>query len=101
MKIRILTLFLLLNMATSPQLFSQNVSINSTGNLPDTSTMLDISSSTKGFLMPRMTTAQQNAIILPAIGLAVFNTALNAFQVNTGTPLSPVWSCAWYVLSKN
>src|SRR5664279_712948 len=92
MKSRILTLFVILNLAVLPKLFSQNVSINSTGNLPDTSAMLDVSSTTKGFLLPRMTTVQQNAIILPATGLAIFNVTLNSFEVNTGTPASPVWS---------
>jgi hypothetical protein len=92
MKNRTLTLFLLLNLAILPKLFSQNVSINSTGNMPDTSAMLDISSSTKGFLMPRMTSVQRDAIILPATGLTIFNLTLVAFQVNTGTPLIPAWS---------
>src|SRR5664279_3594997 len=92
MKSRILTLFVILNLAVLPKLFSQNVSINSTGDLPDTSAMLDVSSTTKGFLMPRMTTVQRDAIILPATGLALFNTTLVAYQVNTGTTTSPVWS---------
>ena len=48
MKNRTLALFIL-NLAALPELFSQNVSINSTGNMPDTSAMLDVSSTTKGF----------------------------------------------------
>jgi len=40
---------------------------------PNTSSTLDLSSTTKGFLMPRMTTAQRNAIASPAIGLQIFN----------------------------
>jgi hypothetical protein len=92
MKTRILLLLLLANMAVIPKLFSQNVSINTTGNPADTSAMLDVSSTTKGFLPPRMTTAQQNAIILPATGLAVYNTTLNSLMVNTGTASSPLWS---------
>ena len=42
--------------------------------------------------MPKMTTTERNAIILPATGLAIFNTTVVAFQVNTGTPVAPVWS---------
>ena len=91
MKNRTLTLLVLLNLAVLPKLFSQNVSINSTGNMPDTSAMLDVSSTTKGFLMPRMTTVQRDAIILPATGLTIFNTTAVAYQVNTGTPVAPVW----------
>ncbi|MEO6228991.1 MAG: tail fiber domain-containing protein [Ferruginibacter sp.] len=71
--------------------YAQNIGINETGNLPDTSAMLDISSSTKGLLLPRMTTTQRNAIPLPANGLVIYNTTLNAFNLNTGTPLSPNW----------
>ncbi len=92
MRNRTLTLLLVFNLAALPKLFSQNVSINVTGSLPDTSAMLDVSSTTKGFLLPRMTTAQQNAIVLPATGLAIFNTTTNSFMVNTGTPASPVWT---------
>jgi len=43
---------------------------------PNASSMLDIESTTKGFLMPRMTTAQINAIATPANGLQVYNTDL-------------------------
>lgn len=60
--------------------------------MPDTSAMLDVSSTTTGFLMPRMTTTEQNAIVLPASGLAIFNTTVNSVMLNTGTPLSPNWS---------
>ena len=49
MKTRILILLVLLNFAALPNLFSQNVSINSTGSLPDTSAMLDVSSNQRVF----------------------------------------------------
>lgn len=54
--------------------FSQSVSINSTGAAPDTTAMLDVSSSTKGLLVPRMTAVQKNAIANPATGLLVYQT---------------------------
>jgi len=41
---------------------------------PDASAALDITSTTKGFLMPRMTNAQRQAISSPAAGLQVFVT---------------------------
>ena len=92
MKTQILLLVLVTRFLITGAAFSQNIAINATGSLPDTSAMLDVSSVTKGFLAPRMTTAQQNAIPLPANGLLVFNTTTNAFQVNTGTTSSPVWT---------
>ncbi len=84
-----LNLFLLVSV---PKAFAQNVAINATGSYPDTSAILDISSTTRGFLAPRMTTTQQNAIVLPANGLLIFNTTDNVFKVNTGTTGSPVWT---------
>lgn len=66
---------------------SQNIAINETGNQPDTSAMLDISSTTRGLLMPRMTKAQRNAITLPATGLLVFQTGPDStgFHYYNGT----------------
>jgi hypothetical protein len=86
----LLILSLTLIMFTS-KIYAQNIAINSTGSLPDTSAMLDVSSTIKGMLVPRMTTTQQNAIPLPATGLLVYNTTTNYFNVNIGTSSSPNW----------
>jgi hypothetical protein len=91
MQKRFFMLLFIFQLAITAKLFSQNIAFNATGNLPDTSAMLDVSSSNKGFLLPRMATAQVAAIPLPATGLIIYNTTLNAFQVNTGTPTSPSW----------
>ena len=61
------------------------------GVAPDPSAILDLQSTTKGFLMPRMTDAQRDAIVSPAEGLMVYNTDVGAQQINTGTAGSPVW----------
>ena len=53
---------------------AQNVAINATGATPATSAMLDITSTTKGLLTPRMTSAQRTAISSPATGLIVYQT---------------------------
>ena len=45
---------------------------------PDASAALDVSSTTKGFLPPRMTEAQRNAINTPALGLMVYCTDCGA-----------------------
>lgn len=42
--------------------------------LPDASSLLDITSITQGFLYPRMTTTQRDAIGSPATGLSIYNT---------------------------
>jgi hypothetical protein len=51
------------------------------GNLnPDTSAALDISSTARGLLPPRMTTAQRDAIGGPATGLTLYNTTTNTIN---------------------
>jgi uncharacterized protein (TIGR02145 family) len=52
--------------------FSQ-VSINDDGTKADSSAMLDVKSSTKGFLPPRMTTEERDDITDPADGLIIYN----------------------------
>ena len=52
----------------------QGVSINNTGNPPDNSAMLDVSSANKGVLVPRMTEVQKLAITTPANGLLIYQT---------------------------
>jgi len=53
---------------------SAQVAINASGNPPDGSAMLDITSTDRGILIPRMTEAQRNAISSPATGLLIFQT---------------------------
>lgn len=64
--------------------FSQGVSINSTGAVADSSAMLDVSSNSKGLLIPRMTTTERNNINNPALGLQIFNTNTNCFNMWDG-----------------
>lgn len=52
---------------------------------PDDSAMLDIASTTKGFLPPRMTTVQRDAITTPASGLLIFNNTTNQLNYYNGT----------------
>jgi hypothetical protein len=78
-------------LGTSENIYADgNVGIGTTA--PDTSAVLDLSSTNKGLLIPRMTTTQRNAIALPANSLVIYNTTANRFEYNTGTPTAPVWS---------
>ena len=54
---------------------------------PNSTSALDITSTTQGMLLPRMTTDQRNAIISPANGLLVFNTTTNTLDIS----LSSSW----------
>ena len=51
---------------------------------PDASAELDVTSTTKGFLPPRMDSTQRNAIVSPASGLTIYNTSINSVQVYNG-----------------
>jgi len=63
------------------------------GTTPNASAELDVQSTSRGMLPPRLTTAQRNAIVNPATGLLIFNTTLNCVEMNIGTPTSPAWGC--------
>jgi uncharacterized protein (TIGR02145 family) len=67
------------------------VSINNDNSVPDSSAMLDIKSTTKGVLVPRMTASQRDAIPNPAKGLMIFCTDNNQYYTNAGTPSSRNW----------
>ena len=55
----------------------QGVAINITGALPDNSAMLDVSSTSKGLLIPRVSlisTTDVTTIPNPAVSLLIYNT---------------------------
>jgi len=53
---------------------TQSISINSDGSPPDSTAMVDVKSTTKGFLIPRMTKEQRDSIRVPALGLFIYQT---------------------------
>ena len=67
-------LFILLAIFTTVATMAQSVGINADGSAANASAMLDVSSTTKGFLPPRMTYAQRQTITSPAIGLMIYCT---------------------------
>jgi hypothetical protein len=69
-----LALVLFVMLLTGSQLFSQNVSITNDGSAADASAMLDVKSTSKGILVPRMTTSQRDQISSPATGLLIYQT---------------------------
>lgn len=61
------------------------VGINTDNSVPDNSAILDVKSTSKGMLFPRMSTLQRDSITSPATGLVIFNTSTNAFEYFTNT----------------
>jgi len=69
-----------------PVLSQTGVAINTTGDEPDNSAMLDVSSTGKGLLIPRMTELQRTNIASPVKGLIVYqNDGTEGFYYFTGT----------------
>lgn len=69
---------------------------------PNSSSILDITSTTKGFLPPRMTTLQKNAIASPSIGLTLYDTDNNSLEVYNGSSwgkLNNIWGTITGTLS--
>jgi Head domain of trimeric autotransporter adhesin/Chaperone of endosialidase len=73
-QILILLTILISGLSTTAQ-----VGISATNTPPNASAMLDVSSTSKGLLPPRMSTAQRNAIASPADGLLVFDTNTQSY----------------------
>ena len=67
---------------------AQSVSVNTDGSTADASSILDVKSTTKGMLVPRMTTVQRTGIVSPANGLLVYDTNVKSFWYYNGT----VWT---------
>ena len=63
-------------------------------NTPNSSAKLDITATDKGFLTPRVTTAQRLAIVSPANGLLVFDTSLNCFYFYSTITTSWISLCS-------
>jgi len=61
-----------------------NKSLGVGTNVPSTKSVLDLTSTTKGFLPPRMTTTQRNAIASPVVGLLIWNTTDSTLQQYRG-----------------
>ena len=77
---------LIISLCVSVLSFGQSVAITDDDTYTaSSSSMLDVKSTTKGFLSPRLTTVQRNAIVTPATGLLVFDTSLNGFYYYNGS----------------
>lgn len=77
------------NTFTAAQTFSGSVGV---GGAPDSKAALTVTSTTQGFLPPRMTGTQRDAIASPPAGLVVYNTTTNKLNVYTGSAWEAVTS---------
>jgi uncharacterized protein (TIGR02145 family) len=108
-KSQMLSVMLIVLLSLSLNLFSQNgLSVNTSGVPADNSAILDVSSTSQGLLIPRLTTEQRDNISSPALSLLIFNTTTNCFEAYVNgswysfscpadcTPQcgTQVWTCA-------
>lgn len=70
-------------------------SISDTGTQPDNSAILDLQSSNKGLLAPRMTYAEIKAIPSPAEGLLAYDTENHCLRIFNGSE----WDCLYQKFS--
>ena len=61
------------------------------GSSPPACAKLEIASTTQGFLLPRMTTSQRNAISMPVAGLMIYNTTTEKVETFGGINYPQYW----------
>jgi hypothetical protein len=87
---RKISCFTALILFISNALFAQ-VGINNDNSVADPSAMLDVKSTSKGMLVPRMTSSERTAVSNPAKGLLIYCTDNDHYYSNKGTPINPNW----------
>lgn len=84
-----LILFLLILLTSN--CIAQSFSINTDGSTANASAMLDVKSTTKGMLVPRMNKTEKNAIASPATGLLIFQTTPDSIGFHYYNGIAWVW----------
>lgn len=67
----------------------------------DTSALLELRSTTKGLLIPRMSSAQMSAIVSPASGLQIYNTSTNEINWFNGSTWNAITGGAFALTDGN
>jgi hypothetical protein len=108
--VRIGTIVALCAIFSTQSLLAQtDVKIGNNPGSKTASALLELESTTKGFLLPRMTTAEMNAIGIPGVGpangLSIYNTDQNCVYVYRNTTWAstcdPIGLGAWSVTGNN
>jgi hypothetical protein len=88
----LLTTLIILIGLTSYRAKAQSMGISSSAITPDASSILEMRTTTKGMLIPRMTTTERNAISAPATGLMIYNTTTSNFNFYNGSSWIAIFS---------
>lgn len=87
---KVLLLSLMTWFGSHQYLCAQNVGINANGSLPDRNAILDVSSTNSGILIPRMSSAERNAITTPPNGLQIYNNSTKTLNIYRGSGWYPI-----------
>jgi hypothetical protein len=71
-----------------------NVNVGIGTSTPAPTSLLELSSNSKGLLIPRMSTDERNLISSPATGLLVYDNSLNSFYYHNGSAWTEVGASA-------
>jgi hypothetical protein len=87
---------LILLFFSSNTIHAQSMGISNAAITPDPSSILEMRTTEKGILIPRMTTAERDNISSPATGLMLYNTITNQYNFYNGTAWV-FWGSAAYL----
>jgi len=83
------------------QVYAQSVVVSENPNpIPESSAMLEVQSTTRGFLPPRLNFSQRTSIMNPATGLVVYDTDMQKLYVYADNFWAPVVSGDHWILSE-
>lgn len=82
---------LLLSCIISLDVFCQSLAVNTDGSTANASSILDVKSTAKGMLIPRMSKTEKNAIASPATGLLVFQASPDSIGFHYYNGTSWIW----------
>ena len=88
------------SMLISVQLYTQNVGIGANTFTPDNSALLELKSTSAGLLIPRMTTAERDAISSPAQSLMIYNLTTKCLEIFEDNTWQAIWcSCIGFSIT--
>jgi len=84
-KLNIITAAILSVLCNSTSIHAQSMGISSEAITPDPSSILEMRTTDRGILIPRMTTVERDAITAPATGLMLYNIDTNQYNFYNGS----------------
>ena len=84
-KLNIIAAAIISVLCSGNTIHAQSMGISSEAITPDPSSILEMRTTDKGILIPRMTTVERDAITAPATGLMIYNNETNQYNFYNGS----------------